>query len=34
MIPLGHWGDAEADIGRGVVYLADPTAVTSPEPPS
>ena len=24
MIPLGHWGDAEADIGRGVVYLAGP----------
>jgi NAD(P)-dependent dehydrogenase (short-subunit alcohol dehydrogenase family) len=23
-IPLGHWGDAEADIGRGVVYLAGP----------
>ena len=22
MIPLGHWGDAEADIGRGAVYLA------------
>lgn len=22
--PLGHWGDAEADIGRGVVYLAGP----------
>ena len=25
-IPLGHWGDAEADIGRGVVYLAGPDA--------
>lgn len=24
MIPLGRWGDAEADIGRGVVYLAGP----------
>jgi NAD(P)-dependent dehydrogenase (short-subunit alcohol dehydrogenase family) len=24
MIPLGHWGDPEADIGRGVVYLAGP----------
>jgi NAD(P)-dependent dehydrogenase (short-subunit alcohol dehydrogenase family) len=24
MIPLGHWGDAEADIGRGAVYLAGP----------
>jgi NAD(P)-dependent dehydrogenase (short-subunit alcohol dehydrogenase family) len=23
-IPLGRWGDAEADIGRGVVYLAGP----------
>jgi NAD(P)-dependent dehydrogenase (short-subunit alcohol dehydrogenase family) len=23
-IPLGHWGDAESDIGRGVVYLAGP----------
>ncbi len=23
-IPLGHWGDAELDIGRGVVYLAGP----------
>jgi NAD(P)-dependent dehydrogenase (short-subunit alcohol dehydrogenase family) len=23
-IPLGHWGDAERDIGRGVVYLAGP----------
>jgi NAD(P)-dependent dehydrogenase (short-subunit alcohol dehydrogenase family) len=23
-IPLGHWGDAETDIGRGVVYLAGP----------
>lgn len=23
-IPLGHWGDAEADIGRGVVYLGGP----------
>jgi NAD(P)-dependent dehydrogenase (short-subunit alcohol dehydrogenase family) len=21
-IPLGRWGDAEADIGRAVVYLA------------
>lgn len=25
-IPLGHWGDAESDIGRGVVYLAGPDA--------
>lgn len=24
MIPLGRWGDAETDIGRGVVYLAGP----------
>jgi NAD(P)-dependent dehydrogenase (short-subunit alcohol dehydrogenase family) len=24
MIPLGHWGDPEADVGRGVVYLAGP----------
>ena len=23
-IPLGHWGDPESDIGRGVVYLAGP----------
>lgn len=23
-IPLGHWGSAEQDIGRGVVYLAGP----------
>ena len=23
-IPLGRWGDAEADVGRGVVYLAGP----------
>jgi len=23
-IPLGHWGDAERDIGRGAVYLAGP----------
>jgi NAD(P)-dependent dehydrogenase (short-subunit alcohol dehydrogenase family) len=23
-IPLGHWGDAETDVGRGVVYLAGP----------
>jgi NAD(P)-dependent dehydrogenase (short-subunit alcohol dehydrogenase family) len=24
LIPLGHWGEPEADIGRGVVYLAGP----------
>jgi NAD(P)-dependent dehydrogenase (short-subunit alcohol dehydrogenase family) len=24
LIPLGRWGDAETDIGRGVVYLAGP----------
>ena len=24
LIPLGQWGDAEADMGRGVVYLAGP----------
>ena len=23
-IPLGRWGDPEADIGRAVVYLASP----------
>ena len=25
-VPLGHWGDAESDIGRGAVYLAGPDA--------
>jgi NAD(P)-dependent dehydrogenase (short-subunit alcohol dehydrogenase family) len=25
-VPLGTWGDAEADIGRGAVYLAGPDA--------